>query len=218
MSRHFFVDREDAACQLLPFLNRYRGDAATVILGLPRGGVVIAERLARALSLPLDVVVIKKVNPPHNEEFAVGAVAEDGESFFDWTSGEEICGPQRSFEIAVAKKRKEALARAARYRAVLPMRDLHGKTAILVDDGIATGASMRVAVRAAKKRGAKTIVIAIPVAPRDSLVPLHAEVDGIACPRILDSFTAVGECYAAFPQIEDKEVVDILKRYSTRKA
>lgn len=214
MSKTLFANRKEAAAQLLPLLERYRGDVHAVVLGLPRGGVVIAAELARVLALPLDVIVVKKVTPPRNDEFAVGAITEDGESFYDWTSNEEICGPQQAFEKNVEKRREEAQARAQRYRAITPMMDLHGKVAILADDGIATGATMRAAIKAAHKRGAVKIVVAVPVSPRDSLAQIHSEVDEVACPHIVDFFAAVGQCYKEFPQIEDEEVVAILKKHA----
>ena len=212
--KHVFADREAAANEILPLLEKYKHSNSAIVLGLPRGGVVVAAKLAEALSLPLDVVVLKKVTSPNNDEFAVGAVTEDGESFFDWTSGEEFCGSRKEFDAAVEKKRAEARARAARYRAIVPMQDLHGKAAILADDGIATGSTMRAAVKAARRRGARTIVVAVPVSPGDSLAQIRGEVDEIACPNVVEFFAAVGQCYKTFPQIEDKEVEAILRKFS----
>ncbi len=218
MSKQLFADREEAAAQLLPLLEKYRRSDSAVVLGLPRGGVVLAAKIAEGLSLPLDVIIVKKVTPPHNDEFAVGAVTEDGESFFDWTMNEEVCGPQRAFEVVIDKRRQEAAARAAHYRKILPMHDLKGKTAILVDDGIATGTTMRAAMKAARVRGAKKIVVAVPVSPQDSLAQVRGDADEVACPHTIDFFAAVGQCYKEFPQIEDAQVITILKRFSAKGA
>lgn len=214
MSKPLFANRKEAAAQLLPLLQQYRKSAAAVVLGLPRGGVVIAAELAKGLELPLDVIVVKKVNPPHNDEFAVGAIAEDGESFYDWTMNEDVCGPKELFQKTIDKRCEEVRVRSSLYRKVLPMQDLAGKVAIIADDGIATGATMRVAIKAARKRGAAKIVVAVPVSPQDSLAQVRSDADEIACPHIVDFFAAVGQCYKEFLQVEDKEVVNILKSYS----
>ncbi len=214
MSKPLFANRKEAAAQLLPLLQQYRTRTDAVVLGLPRGGVVIAAELARGLELPLDVIVVKKVNPPHNDEFAVGAVTEDNESFFDWTMNEDVCGPQQLFQKTIEKKNKEARTRSVLYRKILPMRDLSGKVAIIADDGIATGATMRVAIKAARKRGAAKVVVAVPVSPQDSLAQVRGEADEVACPHIVDFFAAVGQCYKEFLQVEDEDVVGILKKFS----
>lgn len=216
MSKQLFANREEAATQLIPLLEKYRRSVLAVVLGLPRGGVILAAKLAEALSLPLDVIVVKKVTSPHNDEFAVGAVTEDGETFFDWTMNEDVCGPQQAFQVVIDKRQQEARARAAQYRAILPMQDLHGKIAILVDDGIATGTTMRAAVKAARIRGAKKIVVAVPVSPQDSLAQVRGDADEVACPHTVQFFAAVGQCYKQFPQIEDVEVMEILKNFSKK--
>ncbi len=210
MGKKMFADRSEAAQALTPLLKRHERSNA-VVLGLPRGGVVVASAVAKALSLPLDVIVVKKVTPLYNDEFAVGAVTEDGDSFYDWTLNEESCGPKDTFQARIDEKQKEVRARAARYRAVLPLRNLRGKAAIVVDDGIATGSTMRAAIRAARTRGAAKVVVAVPVAPRDSFAAVRGEADEAACPNTVDFFPAVGQFYDAFPQVEDEEVLVMLK-------
>jgi putative phosphoribosyl transferase len=218
MNETLFANREEAAQQLLPLLETYRGNKEVLIIGLPGGGIAITEKLAKELNIPLDVVVVNKLTSPYNQDFAVGAITEDGEQFFDWTLNEEICGPKEFIQHSIELKRKETLARADKYRKILPMRDLHGKTVILTDDCIMTGATIRAAIKAAKKRGAKKIVVAVPVASRDSLAAMSADIDEVAVPHAVEFFSSEGRHYGEFPQIEDEQAISILKKYAAKGA
>ena len=206
-----FIDRDDAARKLLPLLADYKDNTDAVVLGLPRGGMIVAKYVADALNLPLDFIIVKKVASPTNEELALGAVSEDGLNYFDWELIRDLDLPNNYIDEAAEKKLREAKARARAYRAFRPLMDLHGKIAILVDDGIATGASMGVAVNAAQARGARKIIVAVPVASPDGFRNVKKSVDDIACPCVREQFGAVGELYSHFPQVEDEEVIALLK-------
>ncbi|MFA6364868.1 MAG: phosphoribosyltransferase family protein [Candidatus Paceibacterota bacterium] len=212
MAQSFYIDREDAATKLIPFLEKYYGDHTTVVLGLPRGGVVLASTIAKVLALPLDTVIVKKINAPANEEFAIGAVTEDNEEFFDWTATEDICGSEKYIRDSTEQKYKEARALALQYRGIRSVENLSNKVAILVDDGISTGSTMRAAIRSTKKRGAKKVVVAVPVAPTEALLHIRNEVDEVVCPHTLGFFLSEENFYEYFPRVEDKEVSILLAR------
>lgn len=209
-----FIDRDDAARKLLPLLVDYKDNTNAVVLGLPRGGMIVAKYVADALNLPLDFIIVKKVASPTNEELALGAVSEDGINYFDWELIKDLDLPNSYIDGAAEKKLMEAKERARAYRVLRPPADLHGKIAILVDDGIATGASMGAAVSAAQVRGARRIIVAVPVASADGFRNVKKSVDDIACPCVREHFSAVGELYSRFPQIEDGEVIALLKHAS----
>lgn len=209
-----FIDRDDAARTLLPLLLDYKNNTDAVVLGLPRGGMIVAKRIAEELHLPLDFVVVKKVPSPANEELALGAVSEDGINYFDWELIKDLDLPNNYIDEVAEKKLAEAKVRARAYRGLRPPTDLQGKIAILVDDGIATGASMSAAASVARERGARKIIVAVPVASTNGFRSVKKSVDDIVCPCVREPFGAVGELYSQFPQIEDKEVIALLKQVS----
>jgi len=207
-----FVDREDAARKLLPLLTDYKNSPDVVVLGLSRGGTVLAKYIAEELNLPLDVVVVKKIVVPTNVEFAVGAVTEDDISYFDWNLIKNLNLSKKYIDDAAKENLGAAKKSAEIYRKIIPIKDLRGKIAIIVDDGIATGASIQAAIRAAEGRGAAKIVIAAPVASRDS-IEINKEAVDVVCPLVKDPFWAPDEFYSRFPKVDDDEVVSILKNY-----
>lgn len=213
-----FIDREDAARKLAPLLASYKNNPDAVVLGLSPSGVVIAKNIAQELNLPLDVILIKKVAVPTNVEFAVGAVAEDGVSYFDWNLVKNLDLSKKYIDDVAKENLVEAKRLAEAYRKVLPIEDLHGRTAIVIDDGIATGATMQAAINAAEMRGAKKIVIAAPVASKESLKIISKKVTEVVCPVLKEQFWAVDEFYAHFPKVGDDDIIALLKNNTESKA
>lgn len=208
-----FIDRLDAARQLMPLLSKYRNDSSAVVLGLPRGGMVLADHVAKELGLPLNFIIVKKVGAPRNEELAIGAITEDGLSYFDWNLIRDINASKSYIDEMTERKRGEMEVRIAKYREMTPLTDLHEKTAIIVDDGIATGSSMSAAVCSVVARGANRIVIAVPVASKESIRMVKTNADEVLCPFERDHFGAVGEFYRHFSEVSDDEVLALLKAH-----
>ncbi|MBI5401183.1 MAG: phosphoribosyl transferase [Candidatus Yonathbacteria bacterium] len=201
-----FKNRSEAGKKLAHLLEDMRGTNA-IILALPRGGVIVAKELASALNLPLDIIVTRKIGAPGNDEYAIGAIDIDGEGV--WSEFERAQVDRTWLAKKIESEKKEAERRWQKYRGTRSPFDLHGKTAIIVDDGIATGLTMRAAVAYAKRKGAQKVVVAVPVAAADSARNLKTEADV----RILETpvfFSAVGEWYEEFPQTEDNEVISAL--------
>lgn len=204
-----FRDREDAGEKLAEALAARSYDRP-VVLALPRGGVPVAAPVAARLKAPLDLLMVRKIGVPGHEELAAGAVAEGQEPDFNDALLRSIGRRPADFDAAVTAKRAEIAERRARYtggRAPVP---LQGATAILVDDGIATGATMRAALRAARAAGAARIVLAVPVAPEDALGAFAPLADEIVCLETPPGFYAVGAHYRDFTQVADAEVTEIL--------
>jgi putative phosphoribosyl transferase len=182
-----------------------------VVLGLPRGGVPVADQVARALDAPLDVLVVRKLGLPSQPEVAMGAIGEQGARVLN----DDIAGYASSADLARVEQRErdELEARVRRFRGDLPPIDLTGRDAVIVDDGIATGATARVACLVAHARGASRVVVATPVAPPDSLASIAAmpEVDDVVCLSTPQGFMAVGMHYLDFGQTTDAEVQALLE-------
>lgn len=204
-----FKDRVDGARQLLDRLKKYKGKKKVVVLGLARGGVVTAAEIARELKVPLEVIVVRKIGSPFNPEYAVGAIAEDGTVELSQQDMNISGIPDGLLEPIIEKEKKELERRIKLYRAGSSLK-LKGKTAILVDDGIATGRTMRAAIKSVRKSGAKKIIVAVPVITISFLEKIKGEVDDIAYVRLLGPFGAIGAVYKSFPQVEDDEVVVLL--------
>jgi predicted phosphoribosyltransferase len=184
----------------------------SVILGIPRGGIIIANEVARALCAEFDVVLSRKIGAPSNPEFAIGAVSENGDIFINE-------GVLRQENISKNYIEREKLCqmrvmqlRAESYRQIKRKVILTGKTVVISDDGVATGATMQAAIWAIRQEKPGRIVLALPVAPYDTLKKLAEEVDEIVCLRVPDLFSAVGQFYIDFPQVEDNEVLAVLSR------
>lgn len=186
------------------------GDA--VVLGLPRGGVPVAARVADALDAPLDVLVVRKLGTPGHAELAMGAIGEESAI----VRNDDVIASARvdrhEFDEVLRRERAELDARVERFRGVDPPVPLAGRTAIVVDDGVATGATMRVACRVARARGAARVVVAVPVAAPDSLADLRASpgIDDVVCLSSPPGFMAVGMHYLDFRQTSDDEVAQLL--------
>jgi putative phosphoribosyl transferase len=201
-----FADRIDAGQQLAEKLVAYEADANAIVLGIPRGGVVVADQVARALGLPLDVVIAAKIGAPGNPEYAVGAVAADGVV---------LANPDAGFSAeALARLSDEARGKVSRrlshLRAGAPEPELDGRTAIVVDDGLATGLTARAAVGYLRRQGVGRVVLAVPVASTSAAQELSGEVDELVAVDIPPYFAAVGQFYSRFGQTEDAEVERLL--------
>lgn len=200
-----FAGRADAGRRLAPLLEGERGPG-TVVVGLPRGGVAVAAEVARALGAPLEVVAVRKVGHPWQPEYAIGAVTAGG--------GLVLRGRDGLTEAEVATAVERARARAEELdrelRAGRPAIPLAERTALLVDDGLATGATMLAAVRWARAQRAARVVVVVPVGAADSLRAFESEADAVVCPHALADFGAVGFWYADFGQVETGEVLRLL--------
>ncbi len=209
-----FVDRSDAGRQLAEKLQKFRVKNV-IVLALPRGGVVTAYEVAHTLSLPLDIIAVRKIGHPDSSEFAIGAVDDQGMCIVNEVGAATIDPAWLKTESA--RQRKEAERRSAVYRQGRKPLNTEGKIVIIVDDGIATGLTMRLAVRAAKKQEPEKIIVAVPVAPPESIRALKEEgADEIIVLEPLEEFMgAVGAHYSEFDQVEDKEVIRLLNQHDT---
>jgi predicted phosphoribosyltransferase len=205
-----FADRTDAGRKLAERLAALRL-SDPVILALPRGGVPVAAEIARVLTAPLDLILVRKVGVPGHEELAAGAVTETSVVF----NADVLAGlgmAEGDFGGAVEAKRAEIAARRALYLSGREPARVAGRTAVVVDDGIATGATARAALRTLRDRGAARVVLAVPVAAPEALRSLASEADDIVCIEAPDRFMAVGAHYRSFPQVADTEVVRLLSK------
>lgn len=209
-----FTDRKEAGEFLAKELEKYRGDRP-VVVGLPRGGVVVAAEVAKALGADLDVIIAGKLRAPYNPELAIGAITEDGHVFVNKMAIRSLRVTDEYLEREKNERLKVTTGRLKLYRAVREKVPLEGRTVILVDDGLATGSTMISAAQAARASGAKKIVVAVPGGPRDTVERLEAMdwIDSVVCPLIPESFYAVSQIYIDFAQVEDDTVVSILKEY-----
>lgn len=204
-----FKNRQDAGRELAKKLKEYKDKSDTIVVALPRGGVVLGYEIAQELNLPLDIVVPRKVSLPENPEFAVGAITEQGEFIPNPTAG-KITGDELEKEIA--KEKEEAGRRLKLYRPEMEERDFKGKTILLVDDGIATGLTMEAGVKTLKDMEAGKIIIAVPVSAEDSRQNLQTMADKIICLDTPVFFGAVGQFYEKFDQTQDQEVIELMKK------
>lgn len=207
-----FMDRTDAGRRLAAALSRYAHRADVLVLALPRGGVPVAFEVARALDVPLDVFIVRKLGIPGHEELAMGAIASGGVRLVDEDIVRQLRIGEQDIE-AVAKAEQTELERRERvYRGARPLPDVAGRTVILVDDGLATGATMRVAVAALRQEHPARIVVAVPVAPPETCDMLRREADEVVCAVTPEPFYAVGLWYEDFTQTKDEEVHELLER------
>jgi putative phosphoribosyl transferase len=207
-----YADRADAGRALAKALARLRAAPDVIVLGLPRGGVPVAYEVAAALELPLDVLVVRKLGLPQQPELAMGAIASGGALVVNDEVVRYLGGRAEAFEAVRAREQAELERRERDYRGARPPLQMSGVTAILVDDGLATGATMEVAVRALQSLGAHRVVVAVPVASGQARERIEAVADEVVCLATPEFFSAVGQWYADFGQTEDDEVRELLAR------
>lgn len=209
-----FTDRADAGRKLAALLTTYKTEKP-VVLALPRGGVPVAAEIARALACPLDLLLVRKIGVPAQPELAMGAVVDGRDPIT--VRNEDVIAAAGISEQSFARVRDTELAEIERrhtdYLGNRPAAPIEGRAAIVVDDGIATGATMRAALRAVRMRKPKTLVLAVPVGPTETLQSLQGDVDDIVCLESHEPFGAIGFFYDNFHQLEDDDVIAILARF-----
>jgi len=206
-----FEDRADAAKRLAKKLEWLKKEEP-VILAIPRGGVVTGDIIASELGMKLDIIVSRKVGAPHNPELAIGAVTQDGSYFPNKEITVMLNVPQKYIESEISSQVKEIERRLMKFRGSSEYH-LEDKTVVLVDDGIATGATMFVGIQWVKKQNPKRVVVAIPVGPKDTIEKLNETVDKVIVLQAPAYFNAVGEFYREFDQVEDYQVQEIMQKH-----
>lgn len=207
-----FADRADAGRMLAGKLAAYSGRQDVIVLGLPRGGVPVAVAVASALKLPADVFVVFKLGTPWQQELAMCAVAEGGVQVLDLSLMKLLGISEREIQELVAPARKQLESQISAYRGGRPPLELNRRTAILVDDGIATGCSVLAAIAATRRKGAARVVVAVPVAPASGCSAIRMEADEFVTVAEPDMFLAVSQWYSNFAQVSDEEVQRLLQK------
>jgi len=213
-----FKNRSDAGRKLAKALASYK-EQQPVILALPRGGVTVAVEIAAALNAPLDLILVRKIGVPFQPELAMGAVVDGGAPII--VRNEDVIRlagiDESEFKAICDTELAEIDRRRQRYLGSRQRADINGHTAIVIDDGIATGATTRAALRATRMRDPKRLVLAVPVAPMSAVAELRSEADDVICLEDHEFFGAIGAYYADFNQVSDDEVIEVLKRFPARK-
>ncbi len=206
----YFKDRHEAGQKLADKLKNFYFDQNSIVLALPRGGVVVAYEIAVALNLSLNVFLVRKLGVPGHEEVAMGAISEGDICGLDEELIARLNISKRQIKEVMIKEFKELKRRLQRYRVNKLLPDLKQKTVILVDDGIATGATVKAAIKALNKLGPKNIIITIPVSSKEALAEIKPMVDQIMCLIVPEYFHGVGQYYQSFKQTSDQEVINLL--------
>jgi predicted phosphoribosyltransferase len=207
-----FQGRREAGRVLAALLTPYGGRTDVLVLGLPRGGVPVAFEIARALDVPLDVLLVRKLGVPGHEELAMGAIASGGIRILNEAVVLGLLLPEDVLDRAAAQEQEVLERRSRAYRGDRPFPDVRGKTIIVVDDGLATGSTMRVAIAALRRHCPARIVVAVPTAPEETCAEVAAVADECVCADTPEWFYAVGQSYVEFPQVSDAEVRDLLQQ------
>ena len=206
-----FRDRRDAGKQLAQELMAYAGRSDVIVLALPRGGVPVAYEVARALNAPLDIFIVRKLGLPGHEELAIGAIASGGIRVLNHDIVQGLKIPQTMIDTVTRQELQELERRERAYRGDRPPPDIRGRTVILIDDGLATGASMRAAVAALRAQNPARIVVAVPTAAPETCAAFESEVDEVICAMTPEPFYGVGRWYEDFSQTTDEEVRALLE-------
>lgn len=211
-----FRNRVEAGRMLGGALSHLKGQDV-VVLGIPRGGVVVANEVAKALGAPLDIVITKKIEAPGEPEYALGAVTQEGEVIMDRQAAESLGADPSYLDEQIRLKREEVKERVQMLRGDVPSPPLGGRVAVVVDDGIATGSSVSAAVMSVKRRNPKEVVVAVPVAPADAVESLSEDGTKVISLSTPGAFLAIGEFYEDFDQVEDLDVKRILDESAARR-
>lgn len=209
-----YRNRSEAGARLAELLEGYAGRGDVVVLGLARGGIVVAAEVARRLDAPLDVMLVRKLGAPGNPELAIGAVAEGGEPLVNRTFVHYLEVPEEYLEREIERQVEILERRSEIYRRGRNMLPLRNRIVILVDDGLATGSTAEASVAAAGEHGPRKIVFAAPVASRQGLERLRESADEVVCPLVPEDLQAVGYYYEDFNPVTDEDVIRILKEFS----
>jgi putative phosphoribosyl transferase len=213
-----FKDRSDAGRKLAKALARYK-DQQPVVLALPRGGVPVAAEVAAVLNAPLDLILVRKIGVPFQPELAMGAVVDGGAPII--VRNEDVIQlasvDEAQFKAVCDSELAEIERRRQRYLGSRERVDVSGRTAIVIDDGVATGATTRAALRATRMRNPKRLVLAVPVAPTENIAALRSDADDVICLEDHEFFGAIGAYYADFSQVADAEVIELLRRFPAQK-
>jgi putative phosphoribosyl transferase len=207
-----FRDRAQAGQALAQKLSAYKGRAEVLVLGLPRGGIPVAYEVAQALQAPLDVFLVRKLGVPGREELAMGAIASGGVRVLNAEVVAVLAIPEYIIDAVAEREQRELERRERIYRGDRPRAEIRGRAVILIDDGLATGASMRAAVASLRAQDPAKISIAVPVAPSETCEQFAREVDEIVCAATPEPFFGVGQWYDDFTQTSDEEVQTLLQR------
>jgi putative phosphoribosyl transferase len=211
-----YRDRFDAGAVLAERLESYGLRADVVVLALPRGGVPVAFPVAESLRSPLDVFIVRKLGMPGHEELAVGAIASGGVCVLNEQLAHRFGGMQHLLGATLAREQQELVRQETLFRGDAPPLEITDRTVILVDDGLATGSTMRAAVQALRQRDPGKLIVAVPVGAPDTCDELSSTVDELLCPLMPEHFHAVSEFYADFRQTTDEEVCELLRRANER--
>jgi putative phosphoribosyl transferase len=211
-----FASRREAGRELASKLRQYRGGNDVVVLALPRGGVPVAFEVAEALDAPLDIFIVRKLGMPGHRELAMGAIASGGVRVINQDVVRAYSIPQQAIDAVAREEEAELQRREREYRRGGPPPDLTGKTAILVDDGLATGSTMRAAVQAVRQHRPARVIVAVPVGAPSTCDEFADITDEIVCARTPEPFLAVGQWYEDFSQTTDHEVQALLEEHATR--
>jgi putative phosphoribosyl transferase len=206
-----FRDRYQAGRRLAAALAPYAGRPNLLVLALPRGGVPVGYEVARALNAPLDIMLVRKLGVPGHEELAMGAIASGGIRVLSKDVVMAFGIPERVIEKVAADEEDELERRERAYRGDRPLPEVRGRTVILVDDGLATGSTMRAAAAALRAQHPERLIVAVPVAPPETCESLRSEVDDVVCALVPEPFFAVGNWYDDFSQVTDQEVRSLLQ-------
>ena len=208
----YFRDRIEAGHMLAQRLQAYRNGSDVLVLGLPRGGVPVAYEAARELNVPLDVFIVRKLGVPGHEELAMGAIATGGVRVLHQAVIRELGIPQETIDRVTESEAKELERRQHLYRSDKPLPAVQGRVVIIIDDGLATGSTMKAAVAALRQQHPKRLVVAVPTAPAETCQDLRQMADEVVCAVTPEPFYAVGGSYVDFRQTTDEEVRDLIKR------
>jgi putative phosphoribosyl transferase len=211
-----FRNRAEAGSLLARKLERYRDVAGVLVLGLPRGGVPVAYEVAIALNAPLDILLVRKLGVPGQDELAMGALASNGIQILNQPVIEYLGIPEPIVEAVTEQELEELERRERLYRGVRPPADIRGKTVIVIDDGLATGSTMKAAIAALRRQNPEKIVIAVPTAAPETCEELKSAADEVVCAITPEPFYAVGFSYEDFEQTTDEEVKELIQRAATR--